>query len=324
MQTQKIEISYRTILFTVLLFIFLWFLYFIRDIIFFFFVSLLLMTILNPFVNKLSRLKIPRAVSVFAIYIAVIGVLVFVFSSLLPVIIDQTIRLVRLFPSLIENVGFLPVVGESLTTELSKHFASLSETIVKITFSAFSNVLSLITVLVLAFYLLLEKDKSDRLIASAFGKEWSRRVHLFLDLWEKEIGGWLRGQLLLMFSVAILTFVGLFTLRIPFALPLALLAGILEIVPIIGPIISAIPAVIIGFNVSPFMGLMVTLLYLVVQQLENHLLAPKIMQKSTGISPVVVILSLAIGTRFAGILGALLAIPVFLTLKIFLRVFFSR
>ena len=324
MQTQKIEISYRTILFTVFLLIFLWFVYFIRDIIFFFFVSLLLMTILNPFVNKLSKLKMPRAISVFTIYVVVIGVLVFVFSSLLPIIIDQTLKLVGIFPSFIENVGFLPVVGESLTAELTRYFAGLSEVVVRFTFSAFSSIMSLIAVLVLAFYLLLEQDKSDRFIQNIFGKDWSKRVRLFLDLWEKEIGGWLRGQLLLMFSVGLSTLVGLLFLRIPFALPLALLAGIFEIVPVIGPLIAAVPAIIIGVNVSYLTGLFVVVLYILVQQLENYLLAPKIMQKSTGISPVTIIVSLAVGTKLAGFWGALLAIPVFLTIRMFLRVFLLR
>lgn len=113
-------------------------------------------------------------------------------------------------------------------------------------------------------------------------------------------------------------------LRIPFALPLALLAGIFEIVPIIGPLIAAVPAIIIGVNVSYLTGLFVVVLYILVQQLENYLLAPKIMQKSTGISPVTIIVSLAVGTKLAGFWGALLAIPVFLTIRMFLRVFLLR
>lgn len=320
----KVEISHRTIIFTVFFLIFLWFLYFIKDIIFLFFISLLLTVIINPITVKFSRLGVARAISAFFVYVVVIAILVFLIASFVPLIVDQTSKLIGLFPSLIENIGVLPVIGESFASEIAKVLGNLSEVAVKFTFSAFSNVLSLITVLVLSFYLLLERERLERDVDGALGKEWKRKIRLFLDLWEKELGGWLRGQLLLMFSVGALTFVGLLALRIPFSIPLALLAGLFEIIPIIGPLLSAIPAVIVGFNISPILGVLVAVLYFLVQQLENHLLAPKIMQKSTGISPVIVILSLAVGLKIAGFVGVLLAIPVYITIKIATRVFFVK
>ncbi len=322
--SQKVEISHRTIIFTVLFVIFLWFIYFIRDIILFFFVSLLLMIILNPFVNGLSRFKLPRVISIAIIYLTLIGFLILLVSSFTPLIIDQSSKLISLFPSLIENMGLVPVIGDSVIAEFTRHLGNFSEAVVKFTFSAFSNILSVVAVLVLAFYLLLDREKIENGVDGVLGKEWRRKIKLFLDLWEKELGGWLRGQLLLMLSVGILTFIGLIVLRIPFSLPLALLAGILEIVPIIGPLLSAIPAVIVGFNISPLLGVFVAILYFIVQQLENHLLAPKIMQKSTGINPVIVILSLTVGLKIAGFIGVLLAIPVYLTLRIAIRVFLAR
>ncbi len=322
--SQKIEISHRTIVFTVFLLIFLWFVYFIRDIILLFFVSLLLMVVLNPVVTKLSRFKIPRLVSIVIIYLFLIGLLVLLITSFTPLIVDQSSRLISLFPILIENVGVVPVLGNSVVSEILRHLGNFSETIVKFTFSAFSNILSLFAVLVLTFYLLLDREKIENGADSILGREWKRKLKLFLALWEKELGGWLRGQLLLMISVGVLTLLGLLALKIPFSLPLALLAGILEIVPIIGPILSAIPAIIVGFNISPVLGLFVVVLYFIVQQIENHLLAPKIMHKSTGINPVIVILSLTVGMKLAGFLGALLAIPVYLTSKIAIRVFLDK
>lgn len=321
---RKIEISHKTIIFTVLFLVSLWFLYFIRDIIFLFFISLLLMAIINPFVTKLSRFKIPRGVSILVAYILSIGIFVFLIYSLFPVVIDQTTKLISLFPSFIENIGLVPVLGDSLISQIASHVGNFSESLVKFTFSAFSNVLSLITVLVMTFYLLLGREKIEQGVDGAFGKEIKRKVKLFLDLWERELGGWIKGQLLLMLFVGVLTFIALIALRIPFALPLALLAGLFEIIPIIGPLFSAIPAVIIGFNISPLFGFLIIALYFLVQQIENHLLVPKIMEKSTGINPVLVILSLSIGSKVAGFLGVLLAIPVFLTLKIALRVFLAR
>jgi len=282
------------------------------------------MVILNPFAARLSRFRIPRVISVAAIYLVLIGSLVLLITLFTPLIVNQSNKLISLFPSLVENIGVVPVVGDSVVSEFTKYLGSFSEAVVKFTFSAFSNILSLVAVLVLTFYLLLDREKIEDGAGGVLGKEWRRKIKLFLDLWEKELGGWLRGQLLLMLSVGVLTFIGLIVLRIPFFLPLALLAGLLEIIPIIGPLLSAVPAVIVGLNISPVLGAFVALLYFIVQQLENHLLAPKIMQKSTGINPVVVILSLTIGLKIAGFIGVLLAIPVYLTSKIAIRVFFTR
>jgi predicted PurR-regulated permease PerM len=95
-----------------------------------------------------------------------------------------------------------------------------------------------------------------------------------------------------------------------------MLAGLLEIVPYIGPIIAAIPAVIIGFGISPVIGLATAALALLIQQLENYVLVPKVMEKSVGVSPIVTLLSLAVGFKVAGIVGALISVPVVITLQV--------
>jgi len=116
--------------------------------------------------------------------------------------------------------------------------------------------------------------------------------------------------------VGVLSFVGLRLLGIEFALPLAILAGLLEIIPNIGPIVSAIPAVLSGLTVSPLMGLAVAALYFLIQQIENSIIVPRVMQKVVGVNPLVTILSLAIGFKLAGVAGAILAIPVVLVIQV--------
>jgi predicted PurR-regulated permease PerM len=103
-------------------------------------------------------------------------------------------------------------------------------------------------------------------------------------------------------------------LGVPSALPLAILAGLLEIVPTIGPVIAAVPAVLVGFTVSPVIGIAVASLYFLVQQLENHLIVPKIMQKAVGVNPLVTILSLGVGFQLGGPIGAILAVPILIVL----------
>jgi predicted PurR-regulated permease PerM len=105
-------------------------------------------------------------------------------------------------------------------------------------------------------------------------------------------------------------------LGIPFALPLAILAGVMELIPTLGPIVSAIPVAIIGFGISPLMGAASIALSLLVQQLENYLFVPKVMEKSVGVSPIFTLFALAIGFKMAGIAGALFSVPVFISLKV--------
>jgi len=316
---RKIEISHRTIIFTVFFLISLWLLYLIRDIILIFFISLVVMAVLDPLVTKLTKFKIPRWVSVLLVYLLVLAVLSFTIYGLVPALVDQTNHFLNMFPSLIKNIGLWPVVGDPLVKELVGQVGNLSSSLVKFTFSAFSVAAAILSVLVITFYLLLGKDKMSQSLDSLIEGKAKQKVKDFFALWERSLGSWIGGQLILMLVIAVLTFIGLSILQLPFAIPLSILAGLLEIVPIIGPIVAAIPAVIIGLSFSFWQGALVAVLYLIVQQLENQLLVPNIMEKSTGIHPVVILLCLAVGSKLAGLIGVLLTIPVYLTLRLALR-----
>lgn len=126
-----------------------------------------------------------------------------------------------------------------------------------------------------------------------------------------------------MFAVGLLSFTGYSLLGIPFALPLAILMGLLEIVPYAGPIIASVPAVIIGFGISPIMGLATAALIFLIQQLESYVLTPKIMQQTAGVNPIVTLLALTIGFRLGGVLGLIISVPVFLTVKVILKEYYA-
>lgn len=318
---RKIEISHRTIIFTVLFLMLLGFLYFIRDIIFQFFVALLIMAILNPFVTKLSKYKIPRAVSILVAYILTIGIVGIALAGVVPPLVDQTTSFVSGLPRYIENSGLSVIVAEQIENQLLTQLGNLPAQAAKTTISIFSNLLNIILVLAFAFYLLLLRGKQDTQLTAFFGKARSKRVAIIIETLELKLGGWARGQLMLMFLVGISTYVGLGLLGIPFALPLAILAGLLEIVPYVGPIFAAIPAVIIGFGISPIIGFATTALVFLIQQFENYLLVPKVMEKSVGVSPIITLLSLTIGFKIASVVGAVVSIPVVISLQVLAKDF---
>jgi predicted PurR-regulated permease PerM len=122
-----------------------------------------------------------------------------------------------------------------------------------------------------------------------------------------------------MFVVGLSTYIGLRLLGVPYALPLAILAGLLEVIPIVGPIVAAIPAVIIGFGISAVIGVSTIALAFLIQQVENYVFVPAIMNKSVGLSSLVILLSLSVGFRLVGVVGAIVSIPAFLTLQVLAR-----
>lgn len=317
--TRKVEISHKTIIFSVVFLISLWFLYYIRDIVLQFFAALLLVTILNPIVNRLSKFKIPKSLSIIFSYILIFGIFGFAIGILLPPLVEQTTNLAINLPKYINDSGVTKYADATIIKEAVSQLGNLPSQIIKAGFSFFANILNILTVLIFAFYLLLIRDKFDENLEFIFGKGKSLNASRLINQIENKLGGWARGQLLLMLLIGISSYIGFVLIGIPFALPLALLAGIFEIVPYLGPVIASIPAIILGFSISPFVGGASIALAILIQQLENYIFVPKIMEKSTGVSPIVTLLSLAVGAKLAGITGMIISIPIVIIIQTLLQ-----
>ena len=158
-----------------------------------------------------------------------------------------------------------------------------------------------------------------KLVTSPFSGKQEKLVESIIVKVENGLGQWIRGQLSLSFIVGVLTYIGLRILGIPYALPLALIAGILEIIPIVGPIISAIPAILVGATMAPILGLAAAALFLIIQQVENNIIVPMVMSRVVGIQPPIIIIALLIGGKIAGLAGAFLAIPIIVVAKIIIK-----
>jgi predicted PurR-regulated permease PerM len=318
---RKIEVSHKTIIFTVLFLLSLWLVYLIRDIILALFVSLLLMAILDPLINRLGKLKIPRGLSIILCYIVIIGLFSLAVAAVVPPLVDQTTSFVANLPSYLDHLGVNRVLSDQITNQFLAQVGSLPGQIVTVGVSVFSNIFSVISVLMLTFYLLIARDKLDDQLVFLFGAERRETIAKFIDSLGNRLGGWARGELALMAIIALADFLGLTLLGIPFALPLAILAGLLEIVPYFGPIISSVPAVIIGLSISPVMGLATVALAILIQQAENYFVVPKVMEKSVGVPPIATLIALTIGFRLLGVVGALISVPIVLTAQIAYKYF---
>ncbi len=308
--TSKVEISHKTIVFTVLFLILLWLLLQIREIIFLVYIAFILMSAFKPLADFLEKIHIPRVFSVLAIYILVITTLGFAGSSVIPLLVSQSIHLAERMPQYVGSVLPFIKIDEQIITQ---QIAPIGQNLVKVTIGLFSNVITLFSIIVISFYLLIERQRLEKQLASFMGEEGAKKMMLIIVKIEERLGAWVRGQLTMGITIGVATFIGLSILNLPYALALAILAGILEIIPIIGPIISAIPAIFVALTISPFVTVMTVITYFLIQQVEAHLVVPMVMQKAVGLHPLVTIIALMIGANLSGIGGALLAVPIVVT-----------
>jgi len=312
---KKIEISHRTILFTFFVLGFLWFVFRIRQIILLVYIASILMAALRPLIDRLEKLKIPRALGIIFCYFVVLGLLGLILSSLFPSLIEQTKRLLDRLSFLLTTFDISQVDQSALSNQLG----SLPQKLLKLVASLFSNFLGLFVVLVITFYLLMERKKLGYYLGVLFGEKQGKYLEKVVIEIEEKLGKWVRGQLFLCGVVGVMTYIGLRFLGIDFALSLSLLAAVLEIVPNIGPVLSAVPAILIALVSSPVSALAVVALYFLVQQLENYLIVPSVMRRAVRLSPLIVILSLMVGFQVGGVPGAILAIPTVLILRIIIK-----
>ncbi len=316
MENKQIVINTRSVIAGFLIVIGLIFsiglLWLIKDIVVYLFIGLILALVLEPFVEWLVKKKIPRSISVLVVMASFITILVFLGSLAIVPLTYQIQALVANFPAYVNY--FLQITGikdaTQVTNALMSQFSQSSVSIINATLGLFSGVLTMFVVLLFTLYIMFDLHNLRVRFIEVFPMSLQQEIRLIILTVEKKLGGWLRGQITLMFIIGLTTYIGLEIIGMPYALALAVIAGLLEIVPVIGPIIGSVPAIVIAFSINPIMGFGVLFLYLVVQQLENNLIVPKVMQKAVGFDPLVTIIALMIGSNLYGVMGALISIPV--------------
>ena len=308
---KNIVISTRTILILLASVLVLWLMVQIGNILLAIFVALILTLGLNPLVDWLTERKLSRTLAVTLTYIFFLSLVIGLFALALPPMVSQVQKLVERLPLYVASIsvpGLEPVSEQFLSTLVSEISKGAGD-VLKVTLNFFSNAFSIVTVLVLTFYFLLDYPNLKEKFLALYTRDSGKRVANLVEDIEFKIGSWVRGQIFLMFIVGLASFVGLTILRIDYALSLAVVAGFLEIVPMIGPIVSFVPAAIVASAKSPLAVALVALLYILIQQLESNFVVPKVMKKVVGFSPIVTLLAIMIGGKLFGILGALLSIP---------------
>lgn len=291
--------------------------------------SIVIASAIEPITQWAKRENIPRLPAVVAIYgLTVLFFSAFFYFLLLPLIgeISGFVKTLTIYSNSVVNDSILsgmfqsqnvfagldrPVIFNELSTYLNNFSDFLSQGIFSSLAKVFGGVVSFVLIIVLSFYLAVQEDGIAKFLEIVSP---SKHEAYITRLWRRsqmKIGRWMQGQLLLGALVMILVYIGLIIFRVPHALLLAVLAGILELIPLFGPVIAAIPAVFIAYaEMGPTKAIIVTAIYVVIQQFENHIIYPMVVKKVVGVPPMVSILALVIGGKLAGFLGILIAVPV--------------
>lgn len=328
----SIDISSATIVRILVTAAILGFLYLIRDVVAVVFFAVMLILIIQPIVSWLNHRHIPRGLAITLLYITIIACLAGAISLLIKPVTEQfaamgqamgtyTVRTLDYFG--LSSVN--PLVGvETLFSNITKYIPDPTFDVVGSVRNFFDGIVTVLIVLIITFYGLIDESAFKRLVRTTVPSEYQPYLYQVSLRIQKKLGMWLRGQLVLGIVMFALTWIGLTLLGVKYALVLALISGILELIPYIGPIFSGTLAVFLNVFDNPVRALLIGALYVVIQQTENHILVPKIMQKATGLNPIVSIVALLIGARLGGAVGIILAIPVANVLNVFVSDFVDQ
>ena len=313
------------ILMTALTTIVVWCAFIVRDALLIVYVSVVLAIGFSPIVRIIERQKVlpaakrlPRWLAILVLYLAILGTVALVVVLVFPPLVRQAAALWDRLPGAFERVQeFLISKGwlkEHLTMrEAVERAPGVGGDVVSRVAGAIGNlaggIFGVITILILTFYMLVDSGRLRESVLRLFARHHRARVDAASREVMEKVSAWLAGQLLLAGSIGVTSAVGLWALGIPFFYVLALLSAVGEMIPIVGPILSAVPAIAVASTLGLKKVVFVIVFFILQQQLENHILVPKIMSRQVGVSPVTVIVSLLIGGSLLGVVGAILAVP---------------
>ncbi len=328
----NVNISSATMFKVLFIILSLFFLFYIRSIILLLFVCLLLSAAFDPAVDWLQKNKLPRAIGIFLIYLLLIVILGGSVYLIIPPMLVELKGLINDFPdywgkisSGIQNVqDYSQTYGlgnniQNALKSLESTFALAAGGIFNTIYAFFGGMVSFVVILVVTFYMAVEEQAVKRFARSVIPVKYQPYFTHLVNRIQEKIGFWVRGQLLSSLIIFALSWVGLFFLGVKYALILAFLTGVMELIPYFGPFVGGIAAVFIAFTQSPILAFWVIVFYIIVQQLDNHFVTPKIMEKTVGLNPIITIIAILVGVKLAGILGIILAVPVATSLSIILE-----
>jgi len=303
-----------------------WLLFQVRSIVLLLIVGILLAAAIEPLVLRLRRRGFSRGQAILSIYAGLVGVLVVTLYLVVPPLYTQGRDLVQNIPEYLDtfqaqaaasNNAFIRTTGPQTVSRARTFYEGLSTSppieatqAINVLTSVVGVLFTTVSVLIVAFYWMTEKAIIKRLTLGLFPIDRRDRAHTMWDEIEGKLGGWARGQLLLMLIIGAISTVAYFALDLPFWFLLGIWAGVTELIPFIGPVLGGAAAFLVALTDSWQKAAIVAVFVILLQQLEGSVLVPRVMRNAVGLTPLSVILAVLIGGAVLGPLGAILAIPV--------------
>ncbi len=269
---------------------------------------------LDPIVDRLSRGRISRGVASVIVYIVLLLIVVGLSWLIVPGLVTQAQALIERIPRFfelvqdwIETITF--VDQDQITGNLLPELGSMTAALVSLPLQIFSSLLDVLLMLFISLYWLILIPKMKSFVLSLWPKSERAQTNTLLKKMGSSMGGYVRGSVINGFIVGLLTYLGMLIIGVDYALALGLLAGMLEVIPILGPLIAGAVIVASALLQSPGLALIALIYILIMQQLESNILVPNIMRRQANISPLLVLLAVYAGSAVGGLIGALAAIP---------------
>ena len=339
---------------------FAYLLFYLKSILIIFLVALFLSAAFNPAVDKMEKHRIPRALGIIIMYILVLGIITLIFTSLVPIIASQISSLAFSVKDMVQNL----VAGEdgdswfirkiqpfanqiwqnvdqtqilnTLTTSLREIGSKLTDfagNAIGAIFAVFNGIFNLILVLILSFFMVVNKEHTSNFFSSLFPSKYSGYISEKTKQVSVKIGDWIRGQVLLALAMGLLTFIVFTIIGINFALTLAMVSALAEFIPYFGPLITFLSAALIALNQDPVLLVWLIPAYIIMQFLEGNIMVPLIVGKTVGLNPIVVLFALlagaTLGYQISGgiglaIVGMVIAVPLANIISIFVTEYTER
>ena len=329
--TTKVEISNRSIIKVILWILFFYGLYFFRSIVFVLFLSVIIASVVDRFVNFLKRFKIPRLISVAFFYIFSLGFIFLIFYFFLPVAIDYIGSTIKKLPEFLNNLNSLKYSSvKFLNANRMSAFSSFANNlntdelaniaqnkilstggIIASTSSVIGFLVNFILTLVISFYISIKERGIRDFLRLISPRKYENYIESLVERSQRKISNWFLGQIVSAFCVSVLVYITLIILGIPFAFSVSLLAFIFELLPILGIVSASVPALFLAWNIGGISLMFITLIcFAVISQISSYFIYPKIVGKMAGVPTIMIIVSVIMGAMIAGFWGALIAIPI--------------
>ncbi len=329
---QTLDISWETIIKVFIAGFIFYILFLARDIVIWFFFALIISLLVEPVIKLLRRFFVPKILAVILVYLSIFGVLGAAIYLAAPILVFEINQLSQNIPDYFEklnpifkNLGLnIAQNFEDFSSDLIIKLQESSVSIIKAVYVFFGGIASTILIFVFAFYISLEEKGPEKFLSLLTPKKYEARVLSLFEHAQFKVAGWFGARILSCIFVGILSFIIFFAFGIKYAFILSLISGILNFVPFIGPLITAILAVLfVGVSNSWLMAIYILVALYGIQALENNVITPLLMKKFLDLPPILVLISLLVGGTIFGILGMIFVVPVFGIIYEFLKEFFE-